>query len=57
VRWVGRGGTAIDPEVVAQLLGRRRPDDPLQELTGRERNVLALMAEGARTSESAVRSS
>jgi DNA-binding NarL/FixJ family response regulator len=46
VRRVARGGTAIDPEVVSQLLGRRRPDDPLTELTGRERDVLALMAEG-----------
>jgi DNA-binding NarL/FixJ family response regulator len=46
VRRVARGGTAVDPEVVGQLLGRRRPDDPLLELTERERNVLALMAEG-----------
>jgi len=46
VRRVGRGGTAIDPDVVAQLLGHRRPDDPVQELTEREREVLALMAEG-----------
>jgi DNA-binding NarL/FixJ family response regulator len=43
---VARGGTAIDPDVIAQLLGRRRPDDPLQELTRRETEVLALMAEG-----------
>ncbi len=40
------GGTAIDPEVVAQLLSRRRTDDPLQSLTPREREVLGLMAEG-----------
>ena len=46
VRRVGRGGTAVDPEVVARLVGRRRPDDPLLELTEREREVLALMAEG-----------
>ena len=46
VRRVARGGTAVDPEVVAQLLGRRRPDDPLTELTDRERDILALMAEG-----------
>ena len=46
VRRVGRGGTAIDPEVVSQLVGRRRADDPLGELTDREREVLALMAEG-----------
>ena len=46
VHRVGRGGTAIDPEVVAQLLGRRPEDDPLAELTPREREVLGLMAEG-----------
>jgi DNA-binding NarL/FixJ family response regulator len=46
VRRVARGGTAIDPEVVAQLVGRHRPDDPLRDLTARERDVLALMAEG-----------
>ena len=46
VRVVGEGGTALDPEVVSQLLGRRRRDDPLAELTPREREVLALMAEG-----------
>jgi DNA-binding NarL/FixJ family response regulator len=46
VRRVARGGTVVDPEVVSQLLGRRRPDDPLAELTGREREILALMAEG-----------
>ena len=46
VRHVARGGTAIDPEVIAQLLGRRRDDDPLAELSPREREVLGLMAEG-----------
>jgi DNA-binding NarL/FixJ family response regulator len=46
VNRVGRGGTAIDPEVVAQLLGRRADDDPLGELTPREREVLGLIAEG-----------
>jgi DNA-binding NarL/FixJ family response regulator len=46
VRRVGEGGSALDPEVVAQVLGRRRRDDPLAELTEREREVLALMAEG-----------
>ncbi len=46
VRRVGRGGTAIDPEVVAQLFGRRRAQDPLEHLTAREREVLSLMAEG-----------
>jgi DNA-binding NarL/FixJ family response regulator len=46
VRRVAKGGTAIDPEVIAQLLGRRREEDPLGELTPREREVLTLMAEG-----------
>ena len=46
VRRVGRGGTAIDPEVIAQLLGRKRDDGPLDELTPREREVLELMAQG-----------
>jgi DNA-binding NarL/FixJ family response regulator len=41
---VAAGGTVIDPEVVRQLLGRHR--DPIQRLTPREREVLALMAEG-----------
>ncbi|GAA3235505.1 response regulator transcription factor [Nonomuraea helvata] len=43
---VAEGGTAIDPEVIAQLLVRRRAGDPLHALTAREREVLALMAEG-----------
>jgi DNA-binding NarL/FixJ family response regulator len=43
---VARGGTAIDPEVVGQLMGRRRERDPLEELSPREREVLGLMAEG-----------
>jgi DNA-binding NarL/FixJ family response regulator len=46
VRRVGAGGSALDPEVVSQMLGRRRTDDPLDELTPREREVLGLMAEG-----------
>jgi DNA-binding NarL/FixJ family response regulator len=46
VKRVARGGTAIDPEVVAQLVGRRREHDPLEDLTPREREVLGLMAEG-----------
>jgi DNA-binding NarL/FixJ family response regulator len=46
VRRVGRGGTAIDPEVVGQLLGRRREREPLAGLTQRELEVLQLMAEG-----------
>jgi DNA-binding NarL/FixJ family response regulator len=43
---VAGGGTAIDPEVVAQLLTRTRPDSALERLTARERDVLAVMAEG-----------
>jgi DNA-binding NarL/FixJ family response regulator len=46
VRRVADGGSALDPEVVSQLLGRRRREDPLAELTPREREVLELMAEG-----------
>ena len=46
VRRVGDGGTALDPEVVAQLLARSRRRDPLERLTPREREVLGLMAEG-----------
>jgi DNA-binding NarL/FixJ family response regulator len=43
---VADGGTAIDPEVVGQLLARSRPDSTLSRLSPRERDVLALMAEG-----------
>jgi DNA-binding NarL/FixJ family response regulator len=46
VRRVGEGGSVLDPEVVAHMLGRRERDDPLASLTPREREVLALMAEG-----------
>ena len=46
VRRVGSGGSALDPEVVSSMLGRARRDDPLEDLTPREREVLALMAEG-----------
>jgi DNA-binding NarL/FixJ family response regulator len=46
VRRVATGGSALDPEVVSQMLGRRRAEDPLAELTPREREVLGLMAEG-----------
>jgi len=46
VRRVGEGGSALDPAVVSELVGRRRQDDPLDELTPREREVLELMAEG-----------
>ena len=42
VRRVAAGGTAFDPEVVAQLMGRRRQNDPLSELTPREREVLVI---------------
>lgn len=43
---VAAGGTAFDPEVVSQLLAHRRGDGPMRRLTSRERDVLALMAEG-----------
>jgi DNA-binding NarL/FixJ family response regulator len=43
---VAEGGSALDPEVVSQLLGRRRANDPLDRLTPREREVLGHMAQG-----------
>jgi DNA-binding NarL/FixJ family response regulator len=46
VRRVAAGGSALDPEIVALMVGRRRKADPLEDLTARERQVLALMAEG-----------
>jgi len=46
VRRVAEGGSALDPAIVTQLVGRRRGDDPLTSLTPREREVLELMAEG-----------
>jgi DNA-binding NarL/FixJ family response regulator len=46
VRRVARGGSALDPEVVQRMVGRRREGGPLDELTPREREVLGLMAEG-----------
>jgi DNA-binding NarL/FixJ family response regulator len=46
VKRVAGGGSALDPSVVAQLVGRRRRDDPLAALSAREREVLELMAEG-----------
>ncbi len=49
---VAQGGTALDPEVVAQLLGRSRKQDVLAALTPREREVLGLMAGAGRTPRS-----
>jgi DNA-binding NarL/FixJ family response regulator len=46
VQRVADGGSALDPEVVSRLVGRRRGEDPLSQLTPREREVLELMAEG-----------
>ena len=46
IQRVIHGGSVIDPDVVAELLGRRRDRDPVTELTGREQEILALMAEG-----------
>jgi DNA-binding NarL/FixJ family response regulator len=46
VRRVAEGGSVLDPEVVAHMLGRRERDAPLEQLTPRERDVLGLMAEG-----------
>jgi DNA-binding NarL/FixJ family response regulator len=47
VRRVAAGGSAIDPKIVSTLVSRRRSDDPLAELTPREREVLELMATGS----------
>jgi DNA-binding NarL/FixJ family response regulator len=47
IRRVGQGGSVLDPSVVSQLVGRRRQEgDPLEDLSDREREVLALVAEG-----------
>jgi DNA-binding NarL/FixJ family response regulator len=46
VRRIASGGSVIDPDVIAQLLGRREQDSILDQLTGRERDILALIAEG-----------
>jgi DNA-binding NarL/FixJ family response regulator len=55
VKRVAGGGSALDPSVVSHLVGRRRSDDPLQQLTPREREVLELMAEGLSNSAIAAR--
>ena len=55
IKRVAEGGSALDPEVVAQMLRRKRADDPLEELTPREREVLELMAEGRSNSAIAER--
>jgi DNA-binding NarL/FixJ family response regulator len=49
VNRVAAGGTALDPQVVGQMLGRRATDSPVALLTPRERDVLAAMAEGMST--------
>ncbi|MET4614419.1 MULTISPECIES: response regulator [Rhodococcus] len=46
LRRVAAGGTVMDPEVISQLMSRRRSDDPIRSLTPRESEVLGLMAEG-----------
>ena len=51
VRRVARGGSVIDPEVVAQLVGRRRVKGPIDDLTERERDVLRLIAQGRSNKE------
>ena len=55
LRTVARGGTVMDPEVVAKLLARRASQMPVSRLTSREREVLALMAEGRSNSAIAQR--
>jgi DNA-binding NarL/FixJ family response regulator len=55
VKRVAGSGSALDPSVVSQLLGRSRRHDPLDELTAREREVLELMAEGLSNSAIAAR--
>ncbi|WTP11735.1 response regulator transcription factor [Microbispora hainanensis] len=55
VRRVADGGSALDPDVISRLVGRKRADSPLDGLTQREREVLALMAEGHSNSGIAAR--
>src|SRR6266567_2199494 len=55
VKRVAEGGSALDPSVVSQLVGRRRRDDPIGALSAREREVLELMAEGLSNSAIAAR--
>jgi DNA-binding NarL/FixJ family response regulator len=55
IRRVAQGGSVLDPEVVAEMLGRRREKSPLDDLTARERDVLAAMAEGYTNAEIAAR--
>ena len=47
IRRVGEGGSVLDPIIVSTLLARQRPDDPIAQLTPREREVLELMASGS----------
>ena len=55
LRTVAGGGTVLDPEVISKLLGRRSGDEPMALLSAREREVLALMAEGRSNSAIAQR--
>jgi DNA-binding NarL/FixJ family response regulator len=55
VKRVAQGGSALDPSVVSQFVGRRRRDDPIDESSAREREVLELVAEGLSNSAIAAR--